>query len=105
MSMLTSVTDGLTSNTARVTKDGRLEIEGITRTHESQASLDGDAYIVASGTINLTSANESAILYIKNNESRDMIVSRIDVYWGVSTGGSAGEVIATITRNPTAGTI
>ena len=58
---------------ARVTVKNRLSTEAVTKTEQQQAGTDGDGYLVSSPIVNLTSANQSAIIYLKNNELRDLM--------------------------------
>ena len=89
---------------AGVTSDNRLKTDGITFNRAEQAVEDGDGYNINTGTINLTSANKSAVLYVKNTGDDPLIIANIIYLIGNSTGGS-GDVIVTVLRNPTAGTI
>lgn len=65
---------------------------------------EGEAFSISTGVINLTSANESGVLYFKNLEDRDVIVKELFIQTGISTGGS-GDVIRTDYIAPTGGTL
>ena len=67
-------------------------------------AIEGDAYLLNTGTINLTSATVSAVWYLKNTGSTPIIVSAITVCLGTSTGGS-GDALVEVLRGPTAGTL
>ena len=92
-------------NRANVNSVGHLNTDATTITQQSDKALGGDAYNLNTSTFTLTDANETALFYIKNDsEERDMIISRIFVAFGASTGGS-GELEGKIMRNPTGGSV
>lgn len=87
-----------------VDSSNRLHTQAVTETIVESASEDGRAFNINTGTINLTTANESALLYLKNNGDRDIHISSVGYLLGNSTGGS-GDVILKVIKNPTAGTV
>lgn len=88
----------------KISNKNRAQVDATTKTLATDASIEGKAYNINTGTITLTSANKSALLYVKNNEDKDMIIDEILLIIGASTGGSgSGEV--SISSNPTGGTI
>jgi hypothetical protein len=90
---------------AKVTSGNRLLTSSITLEQSSSASFTGDAYNANTGIINLTSADKSAVFYMKNNENdNDIVIDALFYLIGNSTGGS-GDMLITVLRNPTAGTI
>ena len=92
-------------NRAEVNAKGELHTHSTTAVEQSVVSIDGDAYNLNTRTFTLTSADETALFYLKNDsEDRDMVVSRIFVAFGVSTGGS-GILEGKVMRSPTAGDI
>jgi hypothetical protein len=66
--------------------------------------LEGNGYNINSGIITLTTAAESALLYVKSTDSKIFIVKEIIVSLSNSTGGS-GTGTLRVYRNPTTGTI
>ena len=101
------IEDG-TGKGLRVKVDGsnRMRVNAVNRPVEAQANLDEDAFNINTKSITLTSADESAVIYVKNNEDRDLVISAIAVGVGPSTNGVATDIPdITIIRNPTAGTI
>lgn len=103
--MAMEIIDGSGSGVrVKVGSDKRMWADTVQRGHNDQASLDGDSYNINTGVINLTSANKSAVLYVKNNESDDMIIENLFYLIGNSTGGS-GDMLISVIRNPTTGTI
>lgn len=57
-----------------------------------EASVKGDAYSMGAN-VTLTSANESALIFVKNNEDQDLIISNISFMVGTSTGGTKDEFL------------
>lgn len=95
-----------TSTQAKVNKKSRLYTFAVTEEKSRNATSDGRSYNINSGSIELTSANESGVFYIKNNENNDLHIDTVVVICGASTGGaSTDDVIVEIIRNPTAGTL
>lgn len=101
--MAETIKDGSTGNIAKVSRN-RLHVDSISKTSSEHENEVGNAYNINTGTINLTSASQSAVLYLKNNEDSDLVIKKIFYIVGTSTGGS-GDMTITAIRNPTAGTI
>lgn len=101
------IEDGNGSSTqAKVSKKSRLYTFAVTEEKSKNATIDGRSYNINTGSIELTSANESGVLYIKNNEDNDLHIDFVVVILGASTGGaSTDDVIVEIIRNPTTGTL
>jgi hypothetical protein len=72
----------------------------ITESEGVHAAEQGDAYNLNTGTIGLTSSTASSVFYLKNNESRDLIVEALAVGIG-SAGTTTDSSVITIIRNPT----
>ena len=103
--MAESIIDGAgTGYVARVDEENRLRTLSTSETISESAARDGDSYNVNTGTINLTSANESGLLYIKNNGDKDVIILQVGYLVGNSTGGT-GDLNAKVIFNPTGGTV
>lgn len=91
-------------NKAKVDKDNRVHALSVSATVQENGAIDGNTYNVNTGSINLTSSNESALLYFKNNGANDIQITSIGYLIGNSTGG-IGDLQPKIIRNPTGGTI
>ena len=91
-------------NKADVDVKGRLKTLSISEGYNIEAAELGESFNINTGTVNLTSANESSVAYFKNNEDKDFVIESILVIFGSSTGGSGDHSIEII-KNPTAGTI
>ena len=89
---------------AKVDSDYRLTVSSVQRELSSEASRLGRNYNVNTGTITLTTANKSAVAYIKNNDDLNYIIKEIIVILGASTGGT-GDLTVDLIQNPTQGTI
>lgn len=99
------ITDGKgTGYQAQVNTKGQLETCSVTLVQSSQASNDGDSYNINTGVMTLTSANKSAVLYVKNNETKPILIDALFYLVGNSTGGT-GDMLITVLRNPTTGTV
>jgi len=93
-----------TGQRAKVDGKNRLHSFSTIETGGTEAATEGDLYNINSGTINLSTSNKSALLYIKNTDTVSWVVNRVFYNAGVSTGG-AGEFLAEVAANPTLGTL
>jgi hypothetical protein len=101
-----SIKDGSSGYVAEVDSSNRLQTYAVTINENNQANSKGRAYNINTDDITLTDAVETPILYIKNNEDKDLHITALDLWAGTSTGGTA--TLGTkwvVERNPTAGTI
>lgn len=89
---------------AKVNEFGQVSTRSVSSSLENFGATQGYTFNVNTGSINLTSANASALLYLKNNGEDDLYISSIGYLLGNSTGG-AGDLLVEVIRNPTAGTI
>jgi hypothetical protein len=93
-----------TGYVAKVDGNNRIHTEAVTIEAQEWHAIRGEGYNITSDTVNLTSANDSAVLYVKSNETLDLLISGLFYQLGASTGGS-GEAVIDVDLNPTAGTI
>ena len=78
----------------------RLFTQSVTETEDAHGTEEGDSYNLNTGLIGLTSSTESTIMYLKNNEDRDLKIDAIAI--GVSSAGTTTDsTTVTIVRNPT----
>ena len=82
----------------------RLLTRAVTLEEKDLSASTGDKYNINTGDITLTDATITSVLYIKNNEDRDLVITGLIYNLGNSTGGS-GDGVIDVYRNPTAGTI
>lgn len=103
--MSVTIKDGTGSGkVAKVTDENRLETSSVTQEDKDHAADLGNKYNINTGDITLTDANKTTTLYIKNNESSDLVVSALIYNLGASTSGT-GDVKIEVLRNPTTGDI
>lgn len=84
---------------ARVNANNRIVTSAVTETEELHTIVAGDGYNINSGTITYTAAG--TMLYLSNNEDKDIVVAAIAVGVGSGTTSDIGEV--TVTANITGG--
>jgi hypothetical protein len=102
--MSTTLRDGTGKGTlAEVTSSNKLMTLGVTETISAHHAFEGDAYNVNTGTINLSGANKSALLYFKNLEDEDIVVTALFYLLGNSDG--TGDTLVQVERNPTGGDV
>ena len=99
------IVGGPANTKAKVNLSQRLTVAATTRAVRRQAVLLSDSFNIISGSITLTSANETGILFVKNNETRDLILEFVSIDLGPSTGGTGGTPLIKVIRNPTTGTL
>jgi len=86
---------------AKVSVDNRLYTQSVNRSEREEQSLVGEAYIIGTGFVNLTTSGTSAVLYFKNNEDVDLVITRFLVGVKKSSGGTENFVTGIIYKNPT----
>ena len=100
------IQDSSTGATAKVSVNNRLQVHSITTSEASTAATEGDGYNINTGLITLTDAAESGVLYIQNNEDRDLQIEFLEMILAPSTGGAITDATRVrVYRNPTGGTL
>ena len=93
------------SYAAKVDVNGFLHVDSVSTDRESYNSQKGYSFNINTGLITLTNAaTDNAVLYVKNNEDSPLVLTNVFYQTGASTGGS-GNIIVSVYRNPTTGTI
>lgn len=96
------ITDGTGKGSkAGVDRNNRLLTTTINANVFLNGSVEGDAYFIGSPIINLTTANESAIIFIKNNEDEPLILGQFFVIAEATTGGAPNMIRVNWYKNPT----
>lgn len=96
------IQDGTGSNRrVRVGNANRLFTESTTRSEREEQAINGEAYIVGTGFVNLTTTGTSAVLYFKNNEDFDLVITRFLIGVKKSVGGTENFITGIIYKNPT----
>lgn len=91
---------------AKVGSDNRLATDSIIESIHEKATSEGDGYNVATPPITLTTTNESALIYIKNGEDQDLVITSVFL----NTFNSVGTLVGAqprlkVYRNPNNGTL
>lgn len=99
-----SIKDGLTGNVAKVDTNNKLTTQTTSQTQKNQSAASGDKYNINTGDITLTDATITSVLYLKNNEDDDLVITDLVYNLGATASGT-GDIKIDVRRNPTAGTI
>jgi len=99
-----TIKDSSTGYIAEVNSSKRLQTRSVTVSEQQQRSNDGYGFNLNTGTIALTSANESAVMYVKYTGTKTLHVQSVAVGVG-KLGVSSDPVLVKMYRNPTNGTI
>jgi len=86
---------------AQVTQQNRLAVEAITISGEDDSIRIGEGWQIGSGPVAFTAATQSAILYIKNTDTRTFVLDRAVLILSSAVGAGATDdwTFQTI-RNP-----
>jgi hypothetical protein len=85
-------------------RNGRVFTNAITEEAQEHECEAGNKYNINTGDITITNATETSVLYVKNNEKYDLVITNLIYNLGNTTGGS-GDIKFDVIRNPTAGDI
>ena len=81
---------------AAVDAQNRVAAKSVVTPEQLNAASLGAAFQLGSGVVSLTSANESAVLFVENNEERDLILTAVNITSGAMTGSSASVFLAKV---------
>lgn len=98
-----SIIDPTNSQSASVNSRGELKVSASSEPQAVAEAILGGSFIITTGSLNLTSANYSHILYLKNTEDVNWVVNAITGTFGATNG--TGDVLVQFTINPTGGTL
>jgi len=87
----------------KVDKNNRLRTNATTESLLDHSALYGDRYNINTGNVTLNSTTESALLYIKNNEDKDLVITSI--IYNIGSATSTSDILMDVYRNTTSGTI
>lgn len=86
-----------------VDKNNRIFVNAVTESLLDHSVLYGDRYNINTGNITLNSTTESALLYIKNNETDDLVITSL--IYNIGSASSNSDILVDVYRNTTSGTI
>lgn len=86
---------------ASVDTTNRIATRSIVEGGEIEAAVNGDQYYVTSGSVTLTNAAESAVIWYQNEEEFSLLLDEIIFGAAVSTGGTTNVCALSVTINPT----
>jgi hypothetical protein len=101
--MEVQIKSGNSGEVAKVDIHKRVHVDAITFGRSEQEVEIGNGYNINTGTVNLTTANKSGILYFKNQEDFDIVIT--NMFYILGNSNSNGDTLVTVLRNPTAGTV
>lgn len=85
---------------AKVDQNNRVHVSAINHSLENHATTHGESYNINTGTIALTGASASGILYFKNDNVEDFVIQAIAV--GLGSAATVTDLaVITIIKNPT----
>jgi hypothetical protein len=93
-----------TGNVARVDSENKLAVRAVQETEFEKAVLGGRAFNINTEFLTITTDTEHALLYLKNNEDRPLIVAAWFIGTDAGTNGANLGLVRTY-YNPTGGTI
>lgn len=85
----------------KVDRTNRANVRSVSDEGRIEAAIDGNFYIVSSGSVTLTDATQSAVLIFQNNESFSLALDRIVWSCGPSTGATGTAFSSQTTFRPT----
>lgn len=89
---------------AGVDSRNRVLSSSLSETEGNYATTLGLKYNINTGDITIPNASKITVLYVKNNDNRDMVIEALIYNLGASAGG-AGDILIDVIRNPEAGDI
>lgn len=99
------ISDGLGKGLdAGIDLRNRLLTASITETESNYATSVGLKFNINTGDISFSTDDPTTVLYLKNNDSRDIVVDTLIYNIGSNTGGS-GDRLINVIKNPTQGDI
>lgn len=86
---------------ARVDETNRVRTRTVSESEQNEQASLGLAYSIPSGFITLTNTAESAIFWLRNDESQDLLITRFLASVRKSTGATENHARVLIYYNPT----
>ena len=101
---MTMIKDGRSSKTLLIDNNNHAHVDSVTLGEADHSAKFGAKFNINTGDITLTDANNTSVLYIKNNEDSDLVITALIYNLGATTSGT-GDVKIDVLRNPTTGDI
>jgi hypothetical protein len=104
--MATTIQDGTgTKNKVKVDSKNKIFVRSTSESEFDNATNDGDAFNINTEFITITGSSETPLLYLKNNENSNLVLSA----WFIGTDANSGSAtrlsLIRVYTNPTSGTI
>lgn len=93
------------SRSADVDSTGRLKTATVSESINDFSVKEGGSFNLATGLIALTGTGESALLYIENTGTKDIVITGETMSLGVVSATATDDPVFTIIQNPTGGDI
>ena len=103
--MSTVIKSGDTGKTANVDSRNRLETLATSSDISVDAAQQGEAFFLTTSVLELTSASESGLFYMKNTDSIDWVLRDFNAVITQSTGAADLPLLTRFTIGPTGGTL
>jgi hypothetical protein len=104
--MAEQIIDGTgTGKRAKVDNNNQLHVFAVTESEQRQATAEGNEYNLNTGEIALTGTGESSLIYFKNDESEDFVVTSIALGIGTRSATVTDFAKITVIKNPIGGDI
>jgi hypothetical protein len=102
--MAEQIIDGTgTGGKAKVDANNQLHVFSVTESEQRQAAAEGNEYNLNSGEIALTGTSESSLIYFKNDESQDFVITALALGVGTRSATVTDLAKITVVKNPTGG--
>lgn len=95
---MSTTRDGQTGRGQIVDKSGRAWVDAVDQSEEIDAAGRGECWQASMGNLTFTSANESGLIFLRNDSTRDLVVSGAYFNQSNSTGG-VGHLVAKVYRD------
>lgn len=89
----------------KVDANNQAHVFAVTEDEQKQATAKGNEYNINTGLIAYTGTATSSLIYFKNNEEQDYVISAIVIGLGNRSTTITDAAVITIIRNPTGGDI
>lgn len=86
---------------AEVDMTNRLRVESIGIPERIEAVNNGDAYEIGAPPVTFTGTAETGLIYVQNNDPRDLIIERWEFSSAESTGGTSGVTLLRLYKDAT----